>query len=229
LQPHDYWQDILPASAAFDPPFQDLYPARLADGRALILPIRPLKGTNNAIASLILNQASFLVESTLADDLCEQLQRFQPDLIVGMPTLGLSLARAVAERLGHSRYIALGASKKFWYDEALSVPLNSITSPGGGKRLYLDPRMLPLLKSTRVCLIDDVISSGASICAGLDLLKLVDVVPSVLGAAMLQTHRWTKRVSENQNGAELCAVGAFKTPLLTKTQGGWVVEAAPKD
>ena len=229
MQPHDYWQDILPASAALGPPFQDRYPARLADGRALILPIRPLKGTNNAIASLILNQASFLVECTLADDLSKQLQQFQPDLIVGMPTLGLSLARAVAERLGHSRYIALGTSKKFWYDDALSVPLNSITSPGGGKRLYLDPRMLPLLKSTRVCLIDDVISSGASICAGLDLLKLVGVVPCVLGAAMLQTHRWTKRVSENQNGAEICAIGAFTTPLLTKTQGGWVVEAAPKD
>ena len=143
-----------------------------------------------------------------------------------MPTLGLSLARAVAQRLGHSRYIALGTSKKFWYDEALSVPLNSITSPGGGKRLYLDPRMLPLLKSTRVCLIDDVISSGASICAGLDLLKLVGVVPCAVGAAMLQTRRWSDRVSQRQSGAKIPVVGAFDTPLLVQSQEGWVSSPA---
>ena len=80
-----------------------------------------------------------------------------------------------------------------------------------------------------MCLIDDVISSGASICAGLDLLNLVNVIPSVLGAAMLQTHRWTKKVSENQNRAEIPVVGAFRTPLLMQTKGGWAVEPAPND
>jgi len=42
-----------------------------------------------------------------------------------------------------------------------SRQLSSITTPTQQKRLYIDPRMLPLLQGRRVALIDDVISSGA--------------------------------------------------------------------
>ncbi len=187
-------------------------------GRVLVLPIRPLAGTDTAIASLILNQASFAVEAGLADDLAKKVAEVRPDIIVGLPTLGLSLARLVAERLGHKRYVALGTSRKFWYDPALSVPLTSITSPGSEKRLYLDPRMRPLLAGRRVCLIDDVVSSGASIRAGMDLLATAGISPVGLGAAMLQTRRWAEALS----GAEIPVMGAFETPLLQKAEGGWV-------
>ena len=37
--------------------------------------------------------------------------------------------------------LVLGYSRKFWYDEELSAPVSSITSPGQVKRVYLDPRM----------------------------------------------------------------------------------------
>ena len=163
MQPHDFWQEIHPAEAAAPPPYHTRYPARLPDGRVLFLPIRPLAGTENAIASLILTQCAFPVEAALADALAANIAPFSPEVVVGLPTLGLPLARAVAERLGHRRYVALGTSRKFWYDDGLSVPLTSITSPGQEKRLYIDPRMLPLITGARVCLIDDVISSGTSI------------------------------------------------------------------
>ena len=71
----------------------------------------------------------------------------------------------VAAQLGHARYVPLGTSRKFWYREELSVPLSSITTPEQPKRLYVDPRMLPLLEGRRVALIDDVVSSGASMDA----------------------------------------------------------------
>ena len=86
--------------------------------------------------------------------------RSRPDVIVGLPTLGLTLAAATAQSIGHHRYVPLGTSRKFWYDESLSVSLSSITSPDVHKRLYIDPRMLPLIEGRRVALIDDVISSG---------------------------------------------------------------------
>ncbi len=206
------------------PPYEARYPACLPDGRILFLPIRPLDRTGLGIASLILNQCSFKVESTLADFLANRLKSTVPDVIVGMPTLGLSLARAVAERLGHGRYVALGTSRKFWYDEELSVPLSSVTSPGQRKHLYLDPRMLPLLQGTRVCLIDDVISSGRSIRAGLDLLRTAGISPVAIGAAMLQTRRWMALLNQTLPASAQVVKGVIETPLLRVTGSGWQPE-----
>lgn len=221
MRPHDFWQAIEPAEAAAPAPWTDRFPARLPDGRVLHLPIRPLAGTSNAIASLILNQAGFAVEAALADALAERLRPFAPDIVAGLPTLGLTLARAVAERLGHGRYAPFGTSRKFWYDEALSVPLSSITSPDAAKRLYVDPRLLPLLEGARVALVDDVISSGTSIVAGLGLMERIGVIPVAVGCAMLQTERWRPRLAEAFAGPEAAVVAAFRSPLLVREGEGW--------
>jgi hypothetical protein len=53
----------------------------------------------------------------------------------------------------------LGYSRKFWYDDALSEPVNSITSLDVGKLLRLDPNLLPLVEGRRVALVDDAIST----------------------------------------------------------------------
>jgi adenine/guanine phosphoribosyltransferase-like PRPP-binding protein len=145
---------------------------------------------------------------------------FEPDVVVGLPTLGLTLASEVAKKLGHSRYVPLGTSKKFWYDETLSVSLSSITTPEQMKRLYIDPRMLPLIETRRVAVIDDVISSGRSICAGLGLLDSVGVRPVVIGAAMLQSDRWHDTSSEPFRGWTDIVRGCFSTPMLEKGADG---------
>ena len=213
MQEHHFWQSF--SDDAPPAPWTDAYPAKLADGRILMLPIRPLFGTQNAIASLIVNQASFEVETAFADLLADSLSRHAPDIVVGLPTLGLGLARAVAERLGHARYVPLGTSRKFWYDEALSVPLSSITTPDTTRRLYLDPRLVPLLRNARIALVDDVISTGRSIRAGASLLERLGLAPVVLGAAMLQSQRWSGTVSQTVEGV-------IASPLLQGThQDGW--------
>lgn len=221
MRPEAFWQEILPEDAAPAPPWRAGYPARLPDGRVLMLPIRPLAGTETALASLILNQAAFAVEDALADALAERLAGYRPDVVVGLPTLGLSLARAVALRLGHTRYVPLGTSRKFWYEDRLSVPVSSITSPGAEKRLYLDPRMLPLLEGRRIALVDDVISTGTSIRAGLELKRLAGLAPVVVGAAMLQTDRW--RAALEGHPVE----GVLRTPLLHREDDGWSDGVSP--
>jgi adenine/guanine phosphoribosyltransferase-like PRPP-binding protein len=224
MQPHEFWQEVHPAMS-FDPagPHAVFYPAVLDDGRQIRLPIRPLADGEHALASLIINQASFDVQDALAADLAYKISAFRPEVIVGLPTLGLTLAAAVARVLGHGRYVPLGTSRKFWYDETLSVPLSSITTPEQVKRLYVDPRMLPLIIGKRVALIDDVISSGTSILSGLDLLKSLGIEPVVIGAAMLQSERWHARLEEQGAQWRERIVGVFRTPLLTKSeQGKWV-------
>ena len=221
MKPHEFWQEIH-APGSFDPagPHSGFFPVTLDDGRQLRLPIRPLADGEHALASLIINQASFAMVEALADDLAAKLKPFQIDIVVGLPTLGLTLAAEVARRLGHSRYVPLGTSRKFWYLDELSVPMSSITTQQQ-KRLYIDPRMLPLLEGRRVALVDDVISSGTSIIAGLSLLAASNIEPVVIGAAMLQSDRWEEKLASFGAQWPGRVLGVFTTPMLKKSGDGW--------
>ncbi|CAN7486102.1 phosphoribosyltransferase [Agrobacterium tumefaciens] len=221
VAPHEFWQEIHPRhSFETAGPHSTFFPAALDDGRQICLPIRPLADGEHALASLIVNQASFEVLEALAADLAAQLLPFKPDVVIGLPTLGLTLAAAVARHLGHSRYVPLGTSRKFWYLEELSVPMSSVTTRQE-KRLYIDPRMLPLIENRRVALVDDVISSGSSIIAGLSLLAASGIRPAVIGAAMLQSDRWREKIAAFGPEWPERVRGVFSTPLLTKAEGGW--------
>ncbi len=221
MQPHDFWQE-LHAPGTLDPMEEraDFHVAELPDGRQLRLPIRVLADGEHALASLIVNQASFTVLEALAEALAKRIAAYDIDVVAGLPTLGLTLAAAVARALGHARYVPLGTSRKFWYRDELSVALSSITTPNQEKRLYIDPRMLPLLQGKRVALIDDVISSGASIVSGLALLASCNIEPVVIGAAMLQSDRWRDRVDLSGKRWSERIVGVFLTPILEQGENG---------
>ena len=223
MQPHDFWQELhAPRSFATSGEFRDFYVAELPDGQQLRLPIRVLTGGDRALASLIINQASFSVQETLAEALAARIAAYDVDVVAGLPTLGLTLASAVARALGHQRYVPLGTSRKFWYREDLSVSLSSITTPEQQKRLYIDPRMLPLLQGRRVALVDDVISSGASIASGLALLTACGIEPVVIGAAMLQSDRWRAKLDTAGPQWQERTKGVFTTPILERTaEGRW--------
>ena len=229
LEPHQYWQVVEPAGT-FDPSpaagFADGFPATLPDGRQVLLPIRILPGDGTtAVASLIINQASFALEDALAETMAALLRPCAPDVIVGVPTLGLHLASNVARRLGHSRMVALGTSRKFWYRQDLSAPMSSITSPDQQKTIYLDPRSLPLLAGRRVAVVDDVISSGTSMTAVLTLLERAGVEPVTIAAAMLQGGKWRAALAQWQDRI----VAPLASPRLTRTESGrWVPEPGPQ-
>ncbi|TCU03285.1 adenine/guanine phosphoribosyltransferase-like PRPP-binding protein [Rhizobium sullae] len=223
ITPHDFWQELHPpGSFPTDGDFTSFYVAELEDGRQLRLPIRVLADGEHALASLIVNQASFAVLDALAGQLAAKIEHFDIDIVAGLPTLGLTLAAAVAQKLGHARYVPFGTSRKFWYRDDLSVSLSSITTPEQQKRLYIDPRMLPLLQGRRVALIDDVISSGSSIVSGLQLVEACGIEPAVIAAAMLQSGRWREKLAATGAQWPDRTVGVFATPLLERTaEGRW--------
>ena len=226
LEPHQFWQAIEAPGThdAAAPDFADSYPATLPDGRQVLLPLRVLPGDGNAaVASLIVNQASFAVEDALAEAMAALVAPMAPEVIVGVPTLGLPLANNLARRLGHARMVALGTSRKFWYRDELSAPLSSITSPTHAKTIFLDPRSLPLLAGKRVVVVDDVISSGSSMAAVLRLLALAGIEPVAIAVAMLQGSRWQAALGEHR-----CKIVApLASPGFSRARDGrWVpVEA----
>lgn len=217
----EFWQHFSPAIP--DPrEWHDAYAARMPDGSRLALPLRDLGET--AVAGLIVNQASFPVVDRLAHWMAERSARFEIDVVVGLPTLGHVVAPGVARLLGHPHWVAAGFSRKFWYEEALSVPVASVTTPEAGRRMWLDPRLLPRLRGRRVLLVDDVMCTGRSMQAGLALLRVAGIVPVGVCVAMLQGDRWRAEWD-----ASLPVTAAFATPLFRRGASGWVArpETAP--
>jgi len=152
---------------------------------------------------------------------CSNSSRHKPDVVVGVPTLGLSLADRVARLLGHHRMVALGTSPKFWYREELSELLASVTTPERRKRLYVDPRMLPLLLDRQVVLVDDVISSGQSMTAALSLMRKVDVLPVAAAVVMEQGQRWRDALAVVDPSWPDLVRGVFRSTLLRPEGPGW--------
>jgi adenine/guanine phosphoribosyltransferase-like PRPP-binding protein len=221
-----YWQDLtpeVPARFSVTPPYRFGYPVTLPCGRILVLPLRRLPDDDHAVASLIANQASNLVVGALADHMATQARALDAAIIVGLPTLGLAFASLVAERLGQSRYVPLGYSRKFWYDDALSVPVTSITSPEAGKKLRLDPNLLPLIEGRRVVLVDDAISTGATAIAAIRLLQTIGAEIAGMVVAMKQTNRWEASV------AALPIRAVYGCPLFQRSDAGWMplIETQP--
>lgn len=216
-----YWQAIEAAdNDTGSPPWRFHFPARLPDGRILRLPIRQLVDSpEHAVASLICNQAALTVVDELAGMLAARLAPLRPDMLVGLPTLGLSVVAVVARCLGHGRFLPLGYSRKFWYEDDLSTSIRSLTSPDSDKRLYLDPNLLPLAQARRVVLIDDAISSGHSMQRTWDFCHSLGMDVLGCGVLMLQGNAWRERLGVERSAR---VYGVFESPLLQAVDAGWV-------
>lgn len=213
-----YWQELheaVPVRFSSAPPYRFGYPVTLPDGRVLVLPLRRLPDGGHAVASLIANQASHAVVAALADVMADEARGLGADIVVGLPTLGLAFAAEVAERLGQKRYVPLGYSRKFWYADELSEPVSSITSPEAGKRLRLDPNLLPLIEGRRVVLVDDAISTGATAIAACRLLARAGAEVAGMVVAMKQTSRWVAAMA----GVPVRA--AYGCPRFMLRDDGW--------
>ncbi|TVY34007.1 hypothetical protein LSUB1_G007146 [Lachnellula subtilissima] len=164
-----------------------------------------------AVASLLISHASFAVSDTLERCLVQLLRRFgeegkggkggvDVEVVVGLPTLGLGPAGSVARGLGLDRYIPLGYSRKFWYDDKLSTLISSITSPDGEKRVYLDPNLLELVRGKKVVIVDDAVSSGKTLNAIWNFLTSPAIGCEVVAAGVLmkQGLKWRDVLGEER-------------------------------
>jgi adenine/guanine phosphoribosyltransferase-like PRPP-binding protein len=125
------------------------------------------------------------------------------------------------------RYVPLGYSRKFWYQDILSTEVSSITSPYGQKKLYLDPNQLELVKGKRCVLIDDAVSSGKTLKSSWNFLEgdQVRAKIEVVGVCMKQGERWKDLLDEDsrEEGRSKRVKWVFESPLLKAGDEGWNV------
>ena len=221
-----YRERIIPAadlSRFPDPPYAAAYPCLLPDGDYLELPMLPLPPNfNQAIAFLCSNQTTFEVEDRLSTYMADLVRHLNPEIVVGMPTLGMVYAASVAKKLGHDRYIPLGYSRKFWYDETLSVPVRSITSPVKPKTVYIDPKLLERMAGKRVLLVEDVISTGGTVFAELTLMQKLNANVVGVVTAVKETNVWVEKLASLDARYPDLVYAPIHCPLFEKQADGWV-------
>lgn len=201
--------------------FRDRYPVRLVDGSTLELPLRQLPGAQQAIALLMTNQTPFAVETAMVRILVPLARTFEPEAIVGVPTLGLDYARLVAGELGLADYVALGFSRKFWYDERLSERATSVTSPGVSKTLYLDPALLGRVAGKRIVLMDDVMNTGGTAAAAIRLLARVGAKTEGLVVGLTEGNAWRQVLAAIAPEWPARVKAAGHIPMFRRCVGLW--------
>ena len=203
-------------------PFKGTYPISLSDGSCLELPLQPFPDGQMAIALLMSNQTDFEIEQGLTPLLTELAHSFAAEAIVGIPTLGLDYARQVAQSLGFPNYTALGNSRKFWYNDELAIPVESITSSGVQKRLYIDPNLINRVAGKRIVIVDDVINTGGTAAASIQLLEQVSAEVVGLVVVLTEGQGWKQRLQSIGFDWHNKLRGVGHIPMFHSVEGGWL-------
>jgi len=224
-RPPPYRVDWIPAGAAIGAD-ASRYPVRLSDGCCLSLPLIPLPGGNQAVALLMSNQTGFQVERNLVERMTGLVRAAAPEAVVGVPTLGLTYARSVAEAIGLPDFVALGHSRKFWYDDALSEAAVSSTSPAQSKRIYLDPGLLERVEGRRVVVVDDVLNTGSTMTATIKLLRKARAKVIAIVAVLTEGWEWHGALARIDPEIPALVRALGHIPIFGRVEGGWVPLAA---
>jgi len=162
--------------------------------QAIDLPIIPIT-EDLAIALLVEWDHGVRFVEQAAAELAEKLEPYEVDLVVAVATMGIPLAIEVTKALGLNDYVILQKTPKLHLRDAITEPVKSITT-GAQQRLLFDAAKVDFVKGKRVALVDDVISTGASMRAALNLLHRVGAEPVVIGTLLTEAATWRQELAD---------------------------------
>lgn len=132
------------------------------------LPILPLpSGVNIAFFNLHGNQ---VMTEHCGKELAKLVKGC--DVLITAESKGLQLTHVMARELGHPYYAVARKSKKLYMQDGIEVEIKSSITTGAVQKLYLSRHDAELMKGKKVCIVDDVVSTGNSL-EGLE--KLVEM------------------------------------------------------
>ena len=94
------------------------------------------------------------------------------DVLITAESKGLQLTHVVARELGHEFYAVARKQKKLYMQDGIEITIQSSITTGKEQKLYLSAHDTALIKGKRVAIIDDVVSTGASLSGLEDLVAV---------------------------------------------------------
>ena len=99
------------------------------------------------------------------------------DVVITAESKGLQLGHVTARELGHKFYAVARKSQKLYMQDGIDVLIESSITTGKEQRLYLSKHDVDLIKGKKVAIVDDVVSTGASL---IGLEKLVNTAGGII-------------------------------------------------
>ena len=186
--------------------------------QVLHLPVVPLND-GLAIALLITVDHGVAFSARAGEDLAKLLAPLDVDVVVSVATMGIPLAIEASRALGLDDYLILQKTPKIHLADAISEPVTSITTDKR-QRLLFDRARVGAVAGKRVALIDDVVSTGASVRAALHLVRHVGGDPVAIGTLLTEAAAWRSTLGED--AALVQALGAV--PLFRRRSDGMLEE-----
>ena len=119
-------------------------------------------------AGLVLGDVEFI--EAAASSVANLIKPYEPDIVVTAEAKALALAYEVARRLGHDRFVVARKSVKAYMGEVLVEQVKSITTHKP-QILVLTKEDAELVRGKRVCVFDDVVSTGGTVRALENLVR----------------------------------------------------------
>ncbi len=85
------------------------------------------------------------------------------DVILTAESKGLQLAHCTARELGQRYYAVARKSKKLYMQDGIEITIESSITTGQPQKMYLSKHDVDLIKGKKVGIVDDVVSTGASL------------------------------------------------------------------
>ena len=93
------------------------------------------------------------------------------DVLITAESKGLQLTHVVARELNMPFYAVCRKSKKLYMQDGIDVLIEASITTGNEQHLYLSKHDVDLIKGKKVGIIDDVVSTGASLQGIEDIVK----------------------------------------------------------
>ncbi|MGD0084196.1 MAG: phosphoribosyltransferase family protein [Acidimicrobiales bacterium] len=172
-----------------------------------------------SIALLICVDHGVAFAAEAGRELAALLEQFDVEIVASVATMGIPLAIEVTRALGLDDYAILHKTPKIHLADAVAESVRSITTDAQ-QRLLFDRARVHAIEGKRVALVDDVISTGGSSRAALNLVRKVGGNPVVFGALLTEGGVW--RAALGEDAAKVRTLGAI--PLFRHQANGSLVE-----
>jgi len=131
------------------------------------------------------------LNSEIATRLKERLAAYDFDMIVTAEAKAIGLAQSLAEQLAMPEYVVLRKSLKLYMLDPVEVEVQSLTTKQH-QHFYLGADKAALLKGKRVCILDDVLSTGGTMRAILHLAAQTGCTVVVIAVVLTEEKTWDK-------------------------------------
>jgi adenine/guanine phosphoribosyltransferase-like PRPP-binding protein len=172
-----------------------------------------------SIALLISVDHGVRFSETAGAELASLLEDRGIEIVVSVATMGIPLAIETTRSLGLDDYVILHKTKKIHLADGEAEPVRSITTDQEQSLLF-DKARLHAVRGRRVAIVDDVISTGGSICAALRLVRRVGGIPVALGCLVTEGSGWKEALGDDADRV----VSLGKIPIFHRDADGNLVE-----